>query len=251
MNELLQRKHAWSPADLERFTCLYRSDHAANQAEEAASEALVCAEQAAEEVRGTLGRMILARYHEEQIWSDKIRRASTWGTWVLVGFNVLLFVVVQLGLEPWKRRRLVAGFEERVRDVVEAALLREAHTGAAGGGGGGAQGTALDQSRDSLLALSQEDPAASESFPPTPNPALRLPHLDLRAPRDTVRALLLYGVSALVQLRRRLVAYYRHWTVRLQEPCVQTNGAIVELVSSGTSAGLVLGLICGVLANRL
>jgi len=58
------------------------------------------------------------RYHEEQIWSDKIRRASTWGTFALMGVNVLLFVVVQVGLEPWRRKRLVRGFEEKVREAV-------------------------------------------------------------------------------------------------------------------------------------
>jgi DNA primase large subunit len=58
------------------------------------------------------------RYHEEQIWSDKIRRASTWGTFALMGINVALFVVVQIGLEPWRRKRLVRGFEEKVKEVV-------------------------------------------------------------------------------------------------------------------------------------
>jgi sensitive to high expression protein 9 len=119
VNELLQRKHAWSPTDLERFTQLYRSDHTNEQAEIAAQERLAEAERTADEAQAQLARSILARYHEEQIWSDKIRRASTWGTWGLMGFNVLLFIVVQLGLEPWKRRRLVGGFEEKVREVIQ------------------------------------------------------------------------------------------------------------------------------------
>jgi sensitive to high expression protein 9, mitochondrial len=62
----------------------------------------------------------LGRYHEEQIWSDKIRRASTWGTFILMGVNVFFFVVVQVGLEPWRRKRLVRGFEEKVKEVVAA-----------------------------------------------------------------------------------------------------------------------------------
>jgi hypothetical protein len=115
VNELLQRKHAWSPADLERFTELYRNDHA-NQHAEAESEAnLNSAERVLEDAQLQMTRLISARYHEEQIWSDKIRRASTWGTWALMGFNIFLFIVVQLGLEPWKRRRLVGSFEEKVK----------------------------------------------------------------------------------------------------------------------------------------
>ncbi|KAL9107481.1 MAG: hypothetical protein Q9187_008419, partial [Circinaria calcarea] len=78
VNELLQRKHAWSGQDLERFTSLYRSDHANEQAEAATQEALTTAERKAEEATAKLGASILARYHEEQIWSDKIRRMSTW-----------------------------------------------------------------------------------------------------------------------------------------------------------------------------
>jgi hypothetical protein len=61
---------------------------------------------------------LTGRYHEEQIWSDKIRRASTWGTFALMGVNVVLFIVVQVGLEPWRRKRLVRGFEEKVKEVV-------------------------------------------------------------------------------------------------------------------------------------
>ena len=35
-----------------------------------------------------------------------------------MGINVLLFVVVQVGLEPWRRKRLVRGFEEKVKEAV-------------------------------------------------------------------------------------------------------------------------------------
>jgi len=114
VNDLLHRKHAWSPQDLERFTSLYRSDHANEQAETAAQRAVSDAEARYEEASTKLARTILARYHEEQIWSDKIRQMSTWGTWGLMGLNVLLFVVFQIAIEPWRRRRLVKGFEEKV-----------------------------------------------------------------------------------------------------------------------------------------
>ena len=109
----------WSPQDLERFTSLYRSDHANEQTEAAAQEAVTDAERKAEEASVKLSASILARYHEEQIWSDKIRRMSTWGTWGLMGVNVLLFLVFQIGVEPWRRKRLVKGFEEKVIEALE------------------------------------------------------------------------------------------------------------------------------------
>merc|ERR1711939_1189843 len=36
-----------------------------------------------------------------------------------MGVNVLLFLVFQFGFEPWRRRGLVHGFEEKVREALE------------------------------------------------------------------------------------------------------------------------------------
>ncbi|RYP55555.1 hypothetical protein DL769_010130 [Monosporascus sp. CRB-8-3] len=116
---LLARQKTWTPADFERFTHLYRQDYEleASVAETAAE--LERAEREAERAARDLSTAILARYHEEQIWSDKIRRMSTWGTWGLMGVNVLLFLVFQFGAEPWRRARLVRGFEQKVREALE------------------------------------------------------------------------------------------------------------------------------------
>lgn len=119
VNDLLHRKHAWSAGDLERFTSLYRSDHANEQDEQKAHSQLSSAEAAYEEASTKLSKSILARYHEEQVWSDKIRQMSTWGTWGLMGLNVLLFIVFQILVEPWRRRRLVRGFEEKVQEALK------------------------------------------------------------------------------------------------------------------------------------
>ena len=76
------------------------------------------AESKVDGVQLKLTQLILTRYHEEQIWSDKIRRSSTWGTWVLMGLNVLLFVVATFIVEPWKRSKLVSAFEDKVKQVL-------------------------------------------------------------------------------------------------------------------------------------
>jgi sensitive to high expression protein 9, mitochondrial len=146
VNDLLQRKHNWNPADLERFTSLYRSDHANEQAETAAQEELGRAEREAEEASSRLARTILARYHEEQIWSDKIRQMSTWGTWGLMGLNVLLFIVFQIAIEPWRRRRLVKGFEEKVMEALE----REGGVAVGGTAGVGAVRDEMDRVRNPM-----------------------------------------------------------------------------------------------------
>lgn len=116
---LLARQKTWTPVDFERFTQLYRQDYELDASVSDAARALEAAERDAEQVARDLNARILARYHEEQIWSDKIRRMSTWGTWGLMSVNVLLFLVFQFGAEPWRRARLVRGFEAKVREALE------------------------------------------------------------------------------------------------------------------------------------
>lgn len=116
---LLARQKSWTPADFERFTSLYRQDYELETAVATRAAELEDAEREVERLGRELSSGILSRYHEEQIWSDKIRRMSTWGTWGLMGVNVLLFLVFQFGAEPWRRRRLVKGFEEKVREALE------------------------------------------------------------------------------------------------------------------------------------
>lgn len=116
---LLARKDTWSPTDLERFTTLYRSDHELEASVAAAATELTEAEGEESKLGAALNAGILRRYHEEQVWSDRIRRQSTWGTWGLMGVNILLFIVLQFVAEPWRRRRLVKGFTEAESEVWE------------------------------------------------------------------------------------------------------------------------------------
>ncbi|KAH6632393.1 Mdm33 family-domain-containing protein [Chaetomium tenue] len=116
---LLARKDTWNPADLERFTTLYRLDHELETQVSAAAEELTAAETDESRLGGELNAGILKRYHEEQIWSDRIRRQSTWGTWGLMGVNILLFLGLQFVAEPWRRRRLVNGIVESERGVMD------------------------------------------------------------------------------------------------------------------------------------
>ena len=179
VNELLQRKHAWSPSDLERFTALYRSDHTNEVAESTAQANLVAAERAAEEAANQLSSSILKRYHEEQIWSDKIRRMSTWGTWGLMGVNVLLFLVFQWALEPWRRGRLVRGFEEKVKAVLESEKAKEREGIIIG------EDTKLTERRDGKLEEPQLEPTTVDDGTKVPDSsALRassIPILNMEA----------------------------------------------------------------------
>lgn len=175
MNELLQRKHAWSPSDLERFTLLYRNDHTNEVAETETQEALSRAEREAEEAAASLSKSILSRYHEEQVWSDKIRRMSTWGTWGLMGVNILLFLIFQIAVEPWRRRRLVKGFEDKVVEALEKekALNRVASAGVTASMVPEVIDSTLETEDLPSPVSSSVDigPADAESIPPPPAPS--------------------------------------------------------------------------------
>ncbi|KAK4049154.1 sensitivity to high expression protein she9 [Microbotryomycetes sp. JL201] len=130
VNDLLQRKSTWTSADVIRFTELIQRDHENERAEARAKVEMETSEHQVEKCFSALMQSILQRYHEEQVWSDKIRSMSTYGSLGITGLNVLLFIVTILLVEPWKRRRLVEGVEERLRtrtsegqDATMASLL--------------------------------------------------------------------------------------------------------------------------------
>lgn len=128
-NDLLQRKSSWNETDVLRFTELVRTDHSRELEEAHARVAASEADSNVERQFDELMRSILGRYHEEQVWSDKIRSLSTYGSLVALGLNLIVFVLALVLVEPWKRRRLLQSFEERVvlfntenRRLVEARM---------------------------------------------------------------------------------------------------------------------------------
>jgi sensitive to high expression protein 9 len=122
VNSLLERKSTWSDTDVSRFTVLVRQDHALEQEESRAKAAVGRTEDEVEREFSALMRTILARYHEEQIWSDKIRSVSTYGQLGVLAVNVLVFVLAIMLVEPWKRRRLTQAFERKVQEMEMANL---------------------------------------------------------------------------------------------------------------------------------
>jgi sensitive to high expression protein 9, mitochondrial len=117
VNDLLQRKSNWTDADVGRFTSLVRQDHLYEQEESRAKLAVNESDDAAEREFSQLLRVILARYHEEQVWSDKIRSASTYGSLAALGLNMLVFIMAIIVVEPWKRRRLAQTFEKKIEEM--------------------------------------------------------------------------------------------------------------------------------------
>ncbi|KAH8728709.1 Mdm33 family-domain-containing protein [Phaeosphaeriaceae sp. PMI808] len=113
---LLERKHSWAGGDLERYMSLIRSEHINDQAIKLAKDSVKSSEAALEEARTQLEKRERAQYHEEQIWSDTIRRNSTWVTFGLMGVNIFLLLLSLAILEPWRRRRMV----REIKSTLEA-----------------------------------------------------------------------------------------------------------------------------------
>ncbi|KAI0250790.1 Mdm33 family-domain-containing protein [Lactifluus subvellereus] len=122
VNSLLERKSMWTDTDVSRFTALLRQERALEQEEARAKAAVAQTDDEVEREFSALMRAILARYHEEQVWSDKIRSVSTYGQLAVLGVNVAVFVLAIVLVEPWKRRRLTQDFERKVQEL-EAANL--------------------------------------------------------------------------------------------------------------------------------
>ncbi|KAF9485875.1 hypothetical protein BDN70DRAFT_927217 [Pholiota conissans] len=117
VNDLLSRKSSWHDSDVGRFTTLVRQDHLYEQEEARAKIIVEETESAVEKEFSQLLRAILARYHEEQVWSDKIRSASTYGSLAALGLNMLVFIIAIIIVEPWKRRRLAQTFERKLEEL--------------------------------------------------------------------------------------------------------------------------------------
>jgi len=118
VNSLLERKHAWSDEDVSRFTKLVRSDHSSNQAVTTTAIALKETELATDKAFSDLMQAILQRYHEEQVWSDKIRNVSTYAGLAGLLVNLVVFVGAIAFVEPWKRKRLVERLEDRIEQMM-------------------------------------------------------------------------------------------------------------------------------------
>ena len=86
---------------------LVRSEHDNDQGVQTATEALNTAERDLEGARSLLERLERKQYHEEQIWSDTIRRNSTWLTFGLMGANILLLLAQIAIFEPYRRKKIV------------------------------------------------------------------------------------------------------------------------------------------------
>lgn len=95
-----------------------RADHTSNSAVQHAKTVLTTAEANVEKAFDGLLKSILNRYHEEQVWSDKIRSISTRWTLIVLGVNVLITFLIAVYFEPRRRRLLRANIGSDVNSML-------------------------------------------------------------------------------------------------------------------------------------
>ena len=236
---LLERKNSWSSSDLESYMSLIRSEHLDEAAVVETRRKVEDSEQRLEEARQALEKMERTRYHEEQVWSDTIRRQGTRVTVVLMGFNLLVLVASVALLEPHRRRVVVREVTQEIRRLAEE--KRVAEPNAAETGRDSSTGIAEERppvAAESLLAI--EDPS-SASMPHHETQADFSPLKDYfanRQPSTLLQTLVdpaLFRVLAL-QVRLYIADLFAYRTVQRQE------------VTTGFMSGMGAGLFGSVIA---
>ena len=119
IHSLLQRQASWMDMDVLRFTELYRKDLHLDSAESEAKNQFSNASDAFDRAHLEYLNSIRERYIEEQLYSDKIRRASTYWTWGLISSHLLVFVFYQTIVEPRKQMGLKKDISIMLQEAIE------------------------------------------------------------------------------------------------------------------------------------
>ena len=93
--QLLRSRDTWTSAQAYEFAKLLEKEIDIRKDLEIAKKTLASLE--AEQLTSMQSYMnhLRRRYHEEQVWQDKWRVYSTYGTWILIGLNTMVFLLSQ------------------------------------------------------------------------------------------------------------------------------------------------------------
>eukprot|EP00124_Ichthyophonus_hoferi_P002814 Ihof_evm3s211 gene=Ihof_evmTU3s211 len=111
INGLLQRQASWTEEDVSKFGKLLKLEHELKRTESVQEGMLATCETEVEARLGAYTTAMRERYHQEQIWSDKIRSLSTYGTLIVMGFNLFALFLSMAAFEPRKRRNIIEGVQ--------------------------------------------------------------------------------------------------------------------------------------------
>lgn len=119
---LLQKKSSWKTEDPVRFAEVCTQEHSLEQRVSAARNEYEKVTEQLEIQFDSLMKSIQERYTLEQLWSEKIRRASTWWTWILMGVQFFSYVALFLVIEPYRRMQVREQLEAVLPQLVRSTL---------------------------------------------------------------------------------------------------------------------------------
>jgi hypothetical protein len=94
--QLMMRRDSWSEVDIQRFADITGSEvHTKRELDHSRIQLKQC-EDLQEKTKKEYMDAVRKRYHEEQLWQDKWRVISTYGTWILIGINSIVFIGGQM-----------------------------------------------------------------------------------------------------------------------------------------------------------
>eukprot|EP00123_Amoebidium_parasiticum_P012583 comp21459_c2_seq1/m.29666 comp21459_c2_seq1/g.29666 ORF comp21459_c2_seq1/g.29666 comp21459_c2_seq1/m.29666 type:complete len:517 (-) comp21459_c2_seq1:382-1932(-) len=249
VNRLLQRQASWQADDVSRFGELLKMEHELKRLELSAEEVVTKCEADVETKLGEYTTAMRERYHQEQIWSDKIRSLSTYGTLMVMGFNLFVLFLSIAAFEPRKRRKILEGVQHSLdeqRRETEQYVHEEVTM----------MGQHLEHKlTEGISILAQIPPPAPEPLPPPP-PQPQEQSRVIGVDRETDEAAMLTVLQLLARERAQRAEQDRHIVTAAVAEAVTNLDAqrrreeMTVLAAIGLATGLFSSILIGWVMNR-
>jgi len=117
--QLMQVREKWTPAQALEFAKLLEKEVQVRSNLEQAKKDLAEKETHQSKLQIDYMNNLRKRYHEEQIWTDKWRILSTYGTWGLIALNSVVFLISQYLFRVRERSRM-KDFEALLKETLSS-----------------------------------------------------------------------------------------------------------------------------------
>lgn len=120
ISALLERKQMWTDRDVLAFAELHRQESVLDQTVGRDRVRVKELESELDRKQAFFMETVRERYQIEQLWSEKMRSFSTFGTLVVLLGQALMLWLAQVWIEPRRRERMVSRIIEETGKIVES-----------------------------------------------------------------------------------------------------------------------------------
>jgi len=118
-SQLMQVRNKWTPAQAMEFAKLLEKEVQVRSNLEQAKKDLAEKETHQSKLQIDYMNNLRKRYHEEQIWTDRWRILSTYGTWGLIALNSVVFLISQYLFRLREQQRM-KDFETLLKETLSS-----------------------------------------------------------------------------------------------------------------------------------